>query len=135
MVLCPKPGAEICGQATKNRAHAVPPVAGGICAVEPAPYLDAEARASWNCPVLASRPAIGRRLVPLDAAERRRHKLRNLLQSALLLGGMVGLLALCGWLLFGPDGVLGMGLGAALALAFAPGISPAWCSRSIGRAS
>jgi heat shock protein HtpX len=74
--------------------------------------------------VLAPQPPIGRRLAPLDAAERRRHKLRNLLQSALLLGGMVGLLALCGWLFFGPEGVLGMGLGAALGLAFAPGISP-----------
>ena len=36
-------------------------------------------------------------------------------QSALLLGGMIGLMALCGWLLFGPGGVLGLGLGAALA--------------------
>jgi heat shock protein HtpX len=61
---------------------------------------------------------------PLDAAERRRHKLRNLLQSALLLGGMVALLTVCGWLLFGPDGVVGMALGAALALIFGPRISP-----------
>jgi len=125
MVVCPKPGARVCRQATKNRAAALPPGAGCTGVVEPAPYLDARARASWNHPVLASRRATGRRLAPLDAAERRRHKLRNLLQSALLLGGMVGLLALCGWLLFGPDGLLGMGLGAALALTFAPRVSPA----------
>jgi heat shock protein HtpX len=63
-------------------------------------------------------------LAPLDARQQRRHKLRNLLQSAVLLGGMVGLLALCGWVLFGPDGLLGMALGSALALAFSPKISP-----------
>jgi heat shock protein HtpX len=68
--------------------------------------------------------AASRPLAPLDAAERRRHKLRNVLQSALLLGGMVALLTVCGWLLFGPDGVLGMAIGAALALIFGPRISP-----------
>ena len=70
-----------------------------------------------------------RRLAPLDAAEQRRHKLRNVMQSALLLGGMIALMGLCGWLLFGPDGVLGLGLGAALALAFAPQVSPAMVLR------
>jgi heat shock protein HtpX len=74
--------------------------------------------------MVAPQVTTGRRLVPLDAAERRRHKLRNLLQSALLLGGMVGLLTACGWLLFGPDGVLGMAAGAALALVFGPRLSP-----------
>jgi heat shock protein HtpX len=74
--------------------------------------------------MLAS-PVVNRpQLAPLDAAAQRRHKLRNLLQSMLLLGGMVGILALCGWTLFGPDGVVGLGLGAALALAFSPKISP-----------
>jgi heat shock protein HtpX len=63
-------------------------------------------------------------LAPLDVRQRRRHKLRNLLHSAILLGGMVGLLALCGWVLFGPDGLLGMALGSALALTFSPKISP-----------
>jgi len=68
--------------------------------------------------------ATRRRLAPLDEAERRRHKRRNLLHSILLLGGMVGLLALFGYLLFGPDGLLGLGLGAALALWLSPRISP-----------
>jgi len=67
---------------------------------------------------------VRRRLAPLDEAERRRHKIRNVVQSVVLLGGMVLLLALCGWLLFGPDGMIGMALGAALALAFSPRISP-----------
>jgi heat shock protein HtpX len=68
---------------------------------------------------------VSRHLAPLDASQQQRHKLRNLVQSVILLGGMVGLLALCGWVLFGPDGVLGMALGGALALAFSPKISPA----------
>jgi heat shock protein HtpX len=72
----------------------------------------------------ASPIPIRRPLAPLDAAEQRRHKRRNLLQSALLTLGMVGLLALCGWLLFGPAGIVGLGLGAALALAMAPRVSP-----------
>jgi heat shock protein HtpX len=67
---------------------------------------------------------VSRHLAPLDAGQQQRHKLRNLVQSVILLGGMVGLLALCGWVLFGPDGVLGMALGGALALAFSPKISP-----------
>jgi heat shock protein HtpX len=66
----------------------------------------------------------GSHLAPLDARQQRRHKLRNLAQSVILLGGMIGLLALCGWMLFGPDGVIGMALGGALALAFSPKISP-----------
>jgi heat shock protein HtpX len=74
--------------------------------------------------MFASRVVTRPQLAPLDAAAQRRHKLRNLLQSTLLLGGMVGILALCGWVLFGPDGVVGLGLGAALALAFSPKISP-----------
>jgi heat shock protein HtpX len=72
----------------------------------------------------ASPALIRRPLAPLDAAEQRRHKRRNLLQSILLIGGMIGLVALCGWLLFGPAGIVGLGLGAALALALAPKVSP-----------
>jgi heat shock protein HtpX len=74
--------------------------------------------------MLGPRTRVSLQLAPLDASEQRRHKLRNLAQSVILLGGMVGLLALCGWVLFGPDGVLGMALGGALALAFSPKISP-----------
>jgi heat shock protein HtpX len=36
----------------------------------------------------------------------------------------VSLLALCGWVLFGPDGLVGMALGAAIALALSPKFSP-----------
>ena len=44
---------------------------------------------------------VRRRLAPLDEAERRRHKIRNVVHSILLLGGIIVLLALCGWVLFG----------------------------------
>ena len=74
---------------------------------------------------MPARPiAVRRRLRPLDEGERRRHKRRNVVHSILLLGGIVALLALCGWVLFGPDGLVAMALGAAIALAFSPTISP-----------
>ena len=63
---------------------------------------------------------VRRRLAPLDEAERRRHKIRNVVHSILLLGGIIVLLALCGWVLFGVDGLIGMALGAGLAFAFSP---------------
>jgi heat shock protein HtpX len=67
---------------------------------------------------------VRRRLAPLDDAERRRHKIRNVVHSILLLGGIIVLLALCGWVLFGPEGLIGMALGAALGFVFSPQISP-----------
>jgi heat shock protein HtpX len=68
---------------------------------------------------LFAQPIVARRrLAPLDEAERRRHKIRNVVHSILLLGGIILLLGLCGWVLFG------MALGAALAFAFSPQISP-----------
>jgi len=74
---------------------------------------------------MRARPiAVRRRLAPLDEAERRRHKLRNVAHSILLLGGIVALLALCGWVLFGPGGLVGMALGTAIALAISPAVSP-----------
>ena len=81
---------------------------------------------------------VRRRLAPLDEAERRRHKLRNVVHSILLLGGIIVLLALCGWVLFGVDGLIGMALGAGLAFAFGPQISPQlvlrmYRAREIGR--
>jgi heat shock protein HtpX len=75
--------------------------------------------------VFSSPPVrVRRRLAPLDPAERRRHKIRNALQSVLMLGGMVALLAGCGWLIFGPEGMLGMAIGTGLALALSPRVSP-----------
>jgi heat shock protein HtpX len=76
------------------------------------------------------RPASAHRcLAPLNEQERRRHKLRNVLQSGVLLGGMALLLAFCGWVLVGLDGMIAIGLGAALGLLFSPRISPAMILR------
>lgn len=58
-----------------------------------------------------------RTLAPLNADEQRRHKLRNMAQSGLLLGGMALLVAVCGWILFGPIGLLGVAV-VALAIFF-----------------
>ena len=59
-----------------------------------------------------------RELAPLDAEEQRRHKLRNRLQSVLLLGGMALLVAVCGWILFGPIGLIGVAIAVGAALLF-----------------
>ncbi len=64
-----------------------------------------------------------RQLAPLDPEEQRRHKLRNMAQSALLLGGMALLVAACGWILFGPGGLIGAAITVAAGLLFGPGIS------------
>lgn len=61
---------------------------------------------------------------PLNEGERRRHKLRNIVQSALLLGGMVVLLAACMWLVFGPEIALWGMIGWGAALLFGPSVSP-----------
>lgn len=70
-------------------------------------------------------PAASRRraLAPLNAEEQRRHKLRNRLQSVLLLGGMALLVAVCGWIVFGPIGLLGVGVAVAAALMFGSRLS------------
>lgn len=59
-----------------------------------------------------------------DRAARRRHKLRNLVQSVLLLGGMLVLLSACVWLVFGAEGALWALGGWMLALLLSPGLSP-----------
>ncbi len=51
-----------------------------------------------------------RPFAPIDWQVRRRRKLRNLLQSVLLITGMVGLLAACGWLIAGLEGLLVIGV-------------------------
>ena len=61
----------------------------------------------------------------MDDSARRRHRLRNLLQSILLLGGMVGLLTLCAWVVFGAEGALWALGGWVLALILSPRVSPA----------
>jgi heat shock protein HtpX len=66
---------------------------------------------------------------PRIAQVHRRQRRRNRLHGVLLLTGMVGMLALCAWLLFGGQGVawvLALGLGT---LALRPRMRPAWVLR------
>jgi heat shock protein HtpX len=66
---------------------------------------------------------------PRIAQVHRRQRRRNRLHGVLLLTGMVGMLALCAWLLFGGQGVawvLVLGLGT---LALRPRMRPAWVLR------
>ncbi len=59
----------------------------------------------------------------------RRAKWRNTLNSALILGGMTALLALCAWALFGPTGIIwAVGLGLFLS-AMTPRLSPSMVLR------
>ncbi len=76
-------------------------------------------------PVTARR----RRLAPLDAEEQRRHKRRNMVQSALILGGMALLVAICGWILFGPLGLIGVAVAVTVALLFGSKLSSAMVLR------
>lgn len=62
----------------------------------------------------------------LDARMRRRHKLRNAAQGTLLFGGMLGILALLAWVVFGPVGILWVLLVGAFTLALRPRVPPSW---------
>ena len=56
----------------------------------------------------------------------RSSKLRNLAHSVLLLGGMLGLLCLSAWIVWGGTGAIVALLGGALGLALTPSVSPEW---------
>ncbi|MGF1611666.1 MAG: zinc metalloprotease HtpX, partial [Kiloniellales bacterium] len=63
-------------------------------------------------------------LAPLNPDQQQRHKLRNFLHSLLLLGGMVVLLAACGWIVAGWLGVIMAILLGAIGLSLSPSVSP-----------
>ncbi len=62
--------------------------------------------------------------VVLDTRVQRRHRVRNVAQAVLLLGGMVGVLVGLAWLLFGPSGLLPAFILAAVLLALRPRLTP-----------
>lgn len=68
----------------------------------------------------------------LSEPARRRHKVRNLLQSAFLLAGLLGLLALSAFLLTGPEGVLWVLVGGVVGLILAPRIPTRVAMRYFG---
>jgi heat shock protein HtpX len=60
----------------------------------------------------------------LDEATRREHKRRNLLHSALLLGGLGAVLGLSAWLIWGWVGILWAAVTILLVLSLAPYVPP-----------
>ncbi|ADZ72162.1 zinc metalloprotease HtpX [Polymorphum gilvum] len=60
----------------------------------------------------------------IDENLRQRRKLQNSLQTALLAGGSVGLLALCAYIIAGPEGVFWAALGGSFSLYVATHVSP-----------
>lgn len=70
----------------------------------------------------------------LSAGARRRHRLLNLVQSVLLLGGMLGLLTLIAWVLFGGAAALWALAGWAVALMLSPRASPRFVLNLYGAA-
>lgn len=68
----------------------------------------------------------------LSPRQRRRHKLRNVLHSALLLLGMAAILTVCVVAIWGPEGIVGALLAAVLSMMLAPAVSPEWVMRLYG---
>ena len=65
-----------------------------------------------------------------DAERRRLHKRRNLLHSALLLGGMAGILFVSSWSLWGVEIALWAMAGGLLGFFFSPTVAPEWVMRA-----
>ncbi len=65
-----------------------------------------------------------------DAERRRRHKLRNVLHSVLLLGGMAGILLLASWSLWGFEIAVWAMVGGLLGFLMSPTVAPEWVMRA-----
>lgn len=74
-------------------------------------------------------PSIQPRLV-FDAERRRQHKRRNLLHSALLLGGMAAIVFLSAWSLWGMEVALWALSGGLLGFLLSPTVAPDWVMRA-----
>lgn len=76
------------------------------------------------------RPPPARPRLVFDAARRRLHKRRNLLHSALLLGGLAGILLLASWSLWGLETALWAMAGGLLGFLLSPTVAPDWVMRA-----
>jgi heat shock protein HtpX len=76
------------------------------------------------------RPPPARPRLVFDAARRRLHKRRNLVHSALLLGGMAGILLLSSWSLWGFEIALWAMAGGLLGFILSPTVAPDWVMRA-----
>lgn len=68
----------------------------------------------------------------LSERQRRRHKLRNILQSTLLVLAMLAILGVCALAIWGWDGVFWTLLLAGVSLLFMPSVAPEWVMRAYG---
>jgi len=73
---------------------------------------------------LIRRPPPPRPRLVFDAERRRLHKRRNVLHSALLLGGMAGIVFLAAWSIWGLEVALWAMAGGLLGFAFSPTVAP-----------
>jgi heat shock protein HtpX len=71
-------------------------------------------------------------VVRVSAEQRRRHKLRNLLHSLLLLSGMVAILGVSAFAIWGGEGVVWAVLGGVLGFLLSPTVPPEWVMRMYG---
>ena len=65
----------------------------------------------------------------LDSLVQRRHALLNLVHTWLLVGGSIGLLAVCAWAFFGPQGIWYAAIFGGVSLFMASRVSPAMVLR------
>ncbi|MCL6606667.1 MAG: M48 family metalloprotease [Geminicoccaceae bacterium] len=75
---------------------------------------------------------VRRPLVILSERQRRLHKLRNVVQSALLVLGMLGILGLCAFFVWGWVGLVWAVVLTGASLLLAPSIAPEWVMRAYG---
>lgn len=68
----------------------------------------------------------------IDLATERRFRRRNAAQAVLLLGGMLAVLVLCGWVLAGWSGVLWVAVLGLVGVTLRPRVPPAWVLRLYG---
>ena len=76
------------------------------------------------------RPPPPRPRLVFDAERRRLHKLRNVLHSALLLGGMAGILFVASWSLWGVEVALWAMAGGLVGFLLSPTVAPDWVMRA-----
>jgi heat shock protein HtpX len=75
---------------------------------------------------------VRRPLVIVSDRQRRLHKLRNVVQSALLVLGMLAILGLCAFFVWGSAGLLWAVVLTGVSLLLAPTVAPEWVMRAYG---
>lgn len=71
-------------------------------------------------------------IVRVSAEQRRRHKIRNILHSLLLLLGMAAILGISAFAIWGPEGAIWALIGGGLGFLLSPSVPPEWVMRMYG---